>query len=79
MEMEYHDDSKRRKVFIVLGVVLAVVAGGAAFFLVNQAQSAGKRRSCRPDRWSWPRATCRCARSSRSLTWRSAPCPTIPA
>jgi Flp pilus assembly protein CpaB len=28
-------------VFIVLGVVLAVVAGGAAFFLVNQAQSAG--------------------------------------
>jgi len=41
MEMEYHDDSKRRKVFIVLGVVLAVVAGGAAFFLVNQAQSAG--------------------------------------
>jgi Flp pilus assembly protein CpaB len=41
MEMEYHDDSKRRKVFIVLGVVLAVVAGGAAFFLVNQAQTAG--------------------------------------
>jgi len=41
MEMEYHDDTKRRKVFIVLGVVLAVVAGGAAFFLVNQAQSAG--------------------------------------
>ena len=41
MEMEYHDDSKRRKVFIVLGVVLAVVAGGAAFYLVNQAQSAG--------------------------------------
>ena len=41
MEMEYHDDTKRRKVFIVLGVVLAVVAGGAAFYLVNQAQSAG--------------------------------------
>ncbi len=41
MEMEYHDDSKRRKVFIVLGVVLAVVAGGAAFYLVNQAQTAG--------------------------------------
>ena len=41
MEMEYHDDTKRRKVFIVLGVVLAVVAGGAAFFLVNQAQTAG--------------------------------------
>jgi Flp pilus assembly protein CpaB len=41
MEMEYHDDSKRRKVFIVLGVVLALVAGGAAFFLVNQAQTAG--------------------------------------
>jgi Flp pilus assembly protein CpaB len=39
--MEYHDDTKRRKVFIVLGVVLAVVAGGAAFFLVNQAQTAG--------------------------------------
>jgi Flp pilus assembly protein CpaB len=41
MEMEYHDDSKRRRVFIVLGVLLAVVAGGAAFYLVNQAQSAG--------------------------------------
>jgi SAF domain-containing protein len=41
MEMEYHDDSKRRRVFIVLGVILALVAGGAAFFLVNQAQSAG--------------------------------------
>jgi len=41
MEMEYHDDSKRRKVLIVLGVVLALVAGGAAFYLVNQAQSAG--------------------------------------
>jgi Flp pilus assembly protein CpaB len=44
MEMEYKDTSGRRgKAIIVLGLVLAVAAGGAAFFLINQAQeNAGK-------------------------------------
>jgi len=39
MEMEYKDTSGRRgKAIIVLGLVLAIAAGGAAFFLINQAQ-----------------------------------------
>ena len=38
MEMEYKDTSRRGKFIIVLGVVLAVAAGGAAFYLINQAQ-----------------------------------------
>jgi Flp pilus assembly protein CpaB len=38
MEMEYKDSTRRGKLVIVLGVILAVVAGGAAFYLINQAQ-----------------------------------------
>ena len=38
MEMEYKDQSKRGKVIVVIGIVLAVAAGAAAFFLINQAQ-----------------------------------------
>jgi len=38
MEMEYKDTNRRGKAIIVLGLVLAVSAGGAAFFLINQAQ-----------------------------------------
>ena len=38
MEMEYKDTSRRGKVIVVLGVVLALAAGGAAFYLINQAQ-----------------------------------------
>lgn len=38
MEMEYKDSSRRGRFIMVIGVILAVVAGGAAFFLVNQAQ-----------------------------------------
>ncbi len=38
MEMEYRDNSRRGKWIIALGVVLAVAAGGAAFYLINQAQ-----------------------------------------
>ncbi|HEY6057063.1 MAG TPA: Flp pilus assembly protein CpaB [Candidatus Limnocylindrales bacterium] len=38
MELEYRDNSRRGKFIVVLGIVLAVVAGGAAFFLINQAQ-----------------------------------------
>jgi Flp pilus assembly protein CpaB len=38
MEMEYRDTSRRAKVIIVLGVLLALGAGGAAFFLINRAQ-----------------------------------------
>ncbi len=43
MEMEYRDDSRRGKAIIALGVILALVAGGTAFFLINNAQqSAGQ-------------------------------------
>ena len=38
MEMEYRDPSKRGKAIVVIGVVLALAAGGAAFYLINQAQ-----------------------------------------
>ena len=38
MEMEYKDPSRRGRWIVVIGVLLAVVAGGAAFFLINQAQ-----------------------------------------
>jgi len=38
MEMEYRDPSKRGRWIVVIGIVLAVVAGGAAFYAINQAQ-----------------------------------------
>lgn len=38
MEMEYKDPSRRGRWIVIIGVVLAVAAGGAAFFLINQAQ-----------------------------------------
>jgi Flp pilus assembly protein CpaB len=38
MEMEYRDPSKRGRWIIVLGLVLALAAGGGAFYLVNNAQ-----------------------------------------
>ena len=38
MELEYRDDRRRSRFVVVLGIVLALVAGGAAYFLVNQAQ-----------------------------------------
>jgi Flp pilus assembly protein CpaB len=40
MELEYHDNSgRRRKFLIIFGVVLAIVAGGAAFYVLSQAQA----------------------------------------
>jgi Flp pilus assembly protein CpaB len=36
--MEYKDPSRRGRWIVVIGVFLAVAAGGAAFFLINQAQ-----------------------------------------
>jgi Flp pilus assembly protein CpaB len=38
MDQEFRDEGRRGKIVIVLGVILAVVAGGAAFYLINQAQ-----------------------------------------
>lgn len=38
MEMEFRDDRKRGRWIVVFGLILAVVAGGSAFFLVNRAQ-----------------------------------------
>jgi Flp pilus assembly protein CpaB len=43
MDQEFRDDGRRSKIIIIIGVVLALVAGGAAFFLINQAtQNAGQ-------------------------------------
>jgi Flp pilus assembly protein CpaB len=38
VEMEYKDPSRRGRWIVVIGVILALAAGGAAFFLINQAQ-----------------------------------------
>ena len=38
MEMEYRDPSKRGRWIVIAGVVLAIAAGGGAFYLINQAQ-----------------------------------------
>jgi Flp pilus assembly protein CpaB len=38
MEMEYRDTNRRGKFVIIVGVVLAVAAGAASFYLINQAQ-----------------------------------------
>ncbi len=43
MEMEYKDNSRRGRIIIILGVLLALVAGGTSFYLINNAQqSAGQ-------------------------------------
>ena len=43
MDQEFRDDGRRSKIIIVIGVILALIAGGAAFYLVNQAsQKAGQ-------------------------------------
>ena len=39
MEMEYKDTNRRGKFVIIVGVVLALVAGATSFFLINQAQN----------------------------------------
>ena len=38
MEMEYSDPGRRGRFIVVVGLILAVVAGTAAFFLIQQAQ-----------------------------------------
>jgi Flp pilus assembly protein CpaB len=38
VEMEYRDPSKRGRWIVVAGIVLALAAGGAAFYLINTAQ-----------------------------------------
>src|SRR4026208_2300113 len=38
MEMEYKDTSRRGRIIIILGIVLALIAGGTSFYLINQAQ-----------------------------------------
>lgn len=39
MEMEYKDNNRRGKFVIVVGVVLAIVAGAASFYLISQARN----------------------------------------
>ena len=41
MEMEYKDSNRRGKFVIIAGVVLAVVAGAASFYLISQARNDG--------------------------------------
>ena len=41
MEMEYKDNNRRGKFVIIAGVVLAVVAGAASFYLISQARGDG--------------------------------------
>ena len=38
MEVEYRDPSRRGRWIVVIGVILALVAGGSAFVLINNAQ-----------------------------------------
>ena len=38
MDQEFPDDRRRGRIIIVIGLVLAIVAGGAAFYLINQSQ-----------------------------------------
>ena len=38
MEIEYKDDRRRGRYVIIVGLVLALVAGGGAFYAINQAQ-----------------------------------------
>ncbi len=38
MEMEYKDPSRRGRYIVIIGVILAIVAGGAAFYLISTAQ-----------------------------------------
>ena len=45
MEMEFNDGRSRGRFVIIMGLILAVVAGGAAFFLISQAQQQADPRS----------------------------------
>ena len=38
MEIEYKDDRRKGRFVIIAGVILAIVAGGVAFYTINQAQ-----------------------------------------
>jgi Flp pilus assembly protein CpaB len=38
MELEFQDDKRRGRIVMGLGLVLAIIAGGAAYYAVNQAQ-----------------------------------------
>jgi Flp pilus assembly protein CpaB len=41
MEMEFRDNNRRGRFLVIAGLILAVVAGGTAFYLVDQAQKNG--------------------------------------
>jgi Flp pilus assembly protein CpaB len=38
MEIEYGDPARRSRFIVIIGLLLALIAGGAAFLLINQAQ-----------------------------------------
>ena len=43
MEIEYRDPSRRGKFIVAIGLVLALIAGGGAFFVISQAQQQAGR------------------------------------
>lgn len=43
MEYEYRDTSRRGKYIVAVGLVLALIAGGGAFFVINQAQQQARQ------------------------------------
>ena len=49
MEMEYRETNRRGKAIIVMGLLLAILAGGAAFFVINQAQQSAGQGSLQKD------------------------------
>ena len=54
MEMEYRDPAKRGKFIVVVGIVLALAAGGAAFYLINKAQQQAVQSTLQKPTWSSP-------------------------
>ena len=64
MELEYKDDRRKGRFVILAGVILALVAGGIAFYTVNQAQQ--RRTTRRPTRSASSSRSTRSPRASRS-------------
>ena len=73
MEMEFNDGRGRGRFVIVMGLILAVVAGGAAFFLISQAQQQAAQSGATRRSWS-RRSRSRRASRSRPPTWPFAAC-----
>ncbi len=73
LDVEFEDHGRRRKVFVVLGLVLALVAGGAAFFLISQAQAAPPTLAMRDIIVATRDVPARTALAASDLTTRQVP------